>query len=440
MASPDSYDESYDPGEETGWIPTWLKVLWLVGLAVVLFLGGVAAGMLIEREAPDHGVTLGDSWQELSKVIGYLESDSYYRPSDSQSEATWNHELEARAIEGLLQGSGDQYAVFLPPKEAAESSEQLTGEYEGVGVSIAKNDRGEVEVVSVMVDSPADRADVRVGDVVRVVESTPIPDGDVDLASTLLRGDAGTHVSIRFSRTGVDPYEVTLERERISTGAKTVGYRYFPDQRLGVVQITLFASTTTSELDDALALARDDGAQRLVLDLRGNPGGWVSEARKVIGRFVDDGNGPALLEDTWPAGGNMVELSIDDEGAVRFSGPLLVLVDENTASAAEIVASSLQYYDRATIVGQPTFGKGSVQRVYEFASGESLRLTVAAWFTPGGDPLQDVGVTPDVPLPVVGHVADLVPELAGVLDAHVQPGGGSTPSASPEPGRATPAA
>lgn len=440
MASPDNHDESYVPDEEPRGIPTWLKALWLAGLAVVLFLGGVAAGMLMERQAPDADVALGDSWQELSRVIGYLESDSYYRPSDARSEEAWRHELEARAIDGLLQGSGDTYAVFLPPKEAAESSEQLTGEYEGVGVSIAKNDRGDVEVVSVMVDSPADRADVRVGDVVRVVESTPIPDGDVDLASTLLRGDAGTRVSIRFSRTGDDPYEVTLDRERISTGTKTVGYRYFPDQRLGVIRITLFASTTTAELDEALTLARKDGAGRLVLDLRGNPGGWVSEARKVIGRFLDSGAGPALLEDTWPAGGDMVKLSIDGEGADRFSGPLIVLVDENTASAAEIVASSLQYYDRAVIAGQQTFGKGSVQRVYEFASGESLRLTVAEWFTPGEAPLQDVGVAPDVTMPVDEHVVDLVPELAGVLEDRQVVPDRAPPAASPEPHSATPAA
>jgi carboxyl-terminal processing protease len=440
MVSPNPHDESYDPAEEPGGIPTWLKALWLAGLAVVLFLGGVTAGMLLERQAPEPEGGLGDGWQDLTRVISYLESDSYYRPTDSDAESAWRHELEARAIDGLLQGSGDKYAVFLPPKEAEESAQQLTGEYEGVGVSIAKNDRGDVEVVSVMVDSPADRADVRVGDVVEVVESTPIPVGDVDLASTLLRGDAGTRVSIRFSRDGDDTYEVTLERERIATGSKTVGYRYFPEQGLGVIQITLFASTTTSELDEALALAKEDGAERLVLDLRGNPGGWVSEARKVIGRFVDPDSGPALLEDTWPAGGQMVELPIDGEGADRFSGPLVVLVDENTASAAEIVASALQYYERATVVGQPTFGKGSVQRVYEFASGESLRLTVAEWFTPEGKPLQDVGVTPDVTIPVAGHVADLIPGMAAVLDGNAHPPGSATPSASPEPSEATPAA
>ena len=435
MAQTSVHEESYDSPSDRRGVPTWLKALWALGLVLVVFLGGMTAGIMVERQNHEDSVVLDESWQQLGKVITHLESDSYYRPDPDQSQEEWRNELERRAIQGLLEGSGDSYAAFLPPEEAAASSAQLTGEYEGVGVSIAENPQGEIEVVSIMVDSPAARADVRVGDVVEAVEATPIPEGDLELASTLLRGNAGTDVSIELSRTDAGPYDVTLTRERISTGAKTVSYAYLPSENVAVIQISLFALTTTGEIDEALELAREDDAGRLVLDLRGNPGGWVSEARNVIGRFVDPDAGPALLEDTWPAGDGMIEVPIGGGEAGQFQGEVIVLVDENTASAAEIVASALQHYDRATIVGVQTFGKGSVQRVYEFATGESLRLTVAEWFTPGEEPLQDVGVTPDVVIEPDGSVRDLMPKLVSIFEGERPEPVEATPSAAP----ATPA-
>lgn len=416
MNQPSVLDESYDSRRSRWRLPTWLKAAWAIGILLIVLLGGLSIGMVLERQRYEDSVVLDSSWHELGDVIAFLETDSYYRPDDAESLEAWKEELERRAIDGLLQASGDAYAAYLPPAEAAESSQRLTGHYEGIGVSIGEDDGGEVEIVSIMVDSPADRADVRVGDIVQEVEATPIPEGDVELASTLLRGSAGTQVSIQFGRPDADSYEVTLERERIATGEKTVGYRYFPEERVGVIQIAIFSQTTTGELDEALALAEEDGVERIVIDLRGNPGGWVSEAQKVIARFVDPDAGPALLEDTWPAGDGMVDLPINNGDSPRYSGDLIVLVDENTASAAEIVTSALQHYDRATVVGDQTFGKGSVQRVYDFPTGESLRLTVAEWFSPGGQRPQEIGVIPDVETETEAAVQELLPELLPAFD------------------------
>ncbi len=422
--------ESYDEPARGQGLPRWLKALWIASLVLIVFLAGATAGILVEREQIEGKVVLDSSWRELGAVISLMERDSYYRPVDATDDASWQATIERHAIEGMLGASGDDYAAYLPPKEAAASSALLTGEYEGIGVSIAA-ESGEVEIVSVMLDSPAERADIRVGDVIETVSATPIPEGDVDLATSLLRGKAGTDVSLEVSRPGNESYSVTLTREKIATGKKTVGYRYLPEYEIGVIQIALFASTTPRELDEALELARSDGVEQLVLDLRGNPGGWVTAATEVLGRFLDPDVGPALLEDTWPRGGTMVELPIHGDDAPRFDGQLIVLVDGNTASAAEIVASSLQYYDRATVVGEQTFGKGTVQRVYDFTSGDSLRLTVAAWFTPGEDPLQGVGVTPAVELDTSLPVDALAPSLAGIFagepPAHVP----ATPAATP---------
>jgi carboxyl-terminal processing protease len=401
-------DPSYDQPAQKWWMPTWLRVLWGVGLLLLVLLAGIAGGMVVERQRYDNRIVLDSSWRELAEVIDFLESDSYYRPDENDAFEQWQSELERRAIDAMLQSSGDAYAAFLPPDEATASAERLSGEYEGIGVSVGEGEAGRIDVVSVMIDSPADLADVRVGDTVTEVESTPIPTGDLDLAVSLLRGDAGTSVSVTFQRPNASAFTLNLERERIATGVKTVGYQYFSEQGIAVIQIALFAATTTDELDKALALARDDHADRLLLDLRGNPGGWVFEAQRVIGRFVEPEAGPALLEDTWPADDGMVDVPIVNDNAAPYDGELVVLVDENTASAAEIVAAALQDHNRATIAGARTFGKGSVQRVYDFASGDSLRLTVAEWFTPDRARLQGVGVVPDVVVATDSPVDQLI--------------------------------
>ncbi len=402
------------PGAQS-WTPWWLRALWIVGVLLMVFLGGIVVGMLVERNSYDDKVVLDSEWRDLGRVISYLETEAYYRPQGAEHIDQWQEAIEAGAINGMLDASGDAYARFLPPSEAAASSARLTGRYEGIGVSIGASEDEEVEIVSVMLNSPAARADVRVGDIVAEVGATPIPMADVELAAELLRGEAGTDVSLRLERAGEGSVRLDLTREVVETGEKTVGYQYYPDADLGVIEVTLFARTTVEELDTALAQAEEDGVSRLVLDLRGNPGGWVAAAQGIIGRFVPEGAGPALLEDTRPAGGEMLNLPIRSGEGDIYDGGLIVLVDPYTASAAEIVAGALQDYDRATIVGVESFGKGSVQRVYEFSGGESLRLTVAEWFTPQGRPIQEAGIEPDVELDVDEPIEGLLPALDKVF-------------------------
>ena len=407
--------------DQQSWMPLWLRVLWAVGILLIVFLGGIVVGMIVERNSYDDMVILGSEWRDLERVITFLETDSYYRPQGEEAIAAWQGEAQSGAINGLLASSGDDYAQYLPPAEAAESEARLTGTYEGIGVSIETGEEGEVKVVSIMLDSPAERADVRLGDIVAQVDSTPIPRGDTELAAELLRGNAGTDVSLVLERPGGNALELELTREEISTGEKTVGYRLFPDHDVAVIQITLFATTTVGELDAALEQAEQDGVARLVLDLRGNPGGWVSAAQGVIGRFVPESAGPALLEDTHPADGDMIEGPIRSDGEHIFGGELIVLINDHTASAAEIVAGALQEYDRAVIAGTASFGKGSVQRVYEFPGGESLRLTIAEWFTPEGRRLQDLGIEPDAGIEVDSSIETLIPELHSIFEEGFPP-------------------
>lgn len=427
IAAPDSHA----PMEQRPWMPIWLRALWVAGIALIVFLGGIVVGMLVERNSYENSVVLSEDWRDLGMVISYLESDDYYLPQAQADIDQWQEAAEAGAIGGLLDASGDAYAQYLPPNEAAASSARLTGAYEGIGVSIGESDEEDVEIVGVLLDSPASRADVRVGDIVAEVDATPIPTGNVDMAAELLRGDAGTDVSLTLERPGETLLRLDLMREVVETGERSVAYRYFPNEGVAVIEIVLFATTTVDEIDTALAQAEDDGATQLVLDLRRNPGGWVSAAQGVIGRFVPESAGPALLEDTRMSDGEMVDLPIRNGEQPVYDSELLVLIDPDTASAAEIVAGALQDYERATVVGMTSFGKGSVQRVYEFPGGESLRLTVAEWFSPDGRRIQEFGIEPDIALAVELPVVELLPELLRVFGSDV-PAMVATPSASPD--------
>jgi carboxyl-terminal processing protease len=175
-----------------------------------------------------------------------------------------------------------------------------------------------------------------------------------------------------------------------------------PGTTLLWIQIDIFGDRTTLELDQALALGEESGATGVILDLRGNGGGWVQSAQETIGRFLPASVGPAMYEDSDPGPGGLVEQPIINGDQGPSALPLVVLVDRNTASAAEIVAGSLRDYDRALVVGEPTFGKGSVQRIFDFQDGASLRVTVAEWFTPSRGRIQDEGIRPDVLLTTDG--------------------------------------
>jgi len=210
----------------------------------------------------------------------------------------------------------------------------------------------------------------------------------------LLKGPAGEKVSLSMQRGDADPY--TLDVERRDIPVPVVTYKLDKANKLAVISIIVFGDKTASELDAALQAARKDGVEGIVLDLRNNGGGWVQSAQETIGRFISADAGAALYEDFDPnVDGDEIEQPIINGDVTAYDLPMVVLVNNGTASAAEIVAGALQDYVRATIVGETTFGKGSVQRVHEFDDGSSFRLTFAHWLTPDKHAINKVGIEPD---------------------------------------------
>jgi carboxyl-terminal processing protease len=247
---------------------------------------------------------------------------------------------------------------------------------------------------------------LRPGDVIVAADGTALTDLENDAAMSLIRGPAGTSVRLTIRRDGVaEPFDVTVTRGEIVIPA--VVYETVAEGTVGYITVTIFGDNTTRELDAALTQARQDGVEGLVLDLRGNGGGWVSSAQEMIGRFVAEDAGPALYQNLDLAeNGDLISEPIIGGGETAYDVPLVVLIDGGTASAAEIVAGAIRDYDRGTLVGAHTFGKGLVQRVHDFDDGSSARITFAQWLTPDRTPIPESGLAPDIPV-------EVAPEASG---------------------------
>lgn len=367
--------------------------LLVLAAAVFLLQVGFIAGLLLERNL-GRGEEWGD--QDTSIIATLLEAvqdDYYYQPGPSTPDAAFEQNLQHAAATGML-GTLDGYSQFLPPQEASDAAAELSGRYEGIGV-FAEFIDGALTVTSPMIGSPAEDAGVRPGDVIVAADGRALAELPEDQALALLQGDEGSTVVVTIQRAGqAAPIDIPIVRRAIEVPVVT--YVLVPDTRVAHIRLTIFGDSTTAQLDEALGRATADDVAGIVLDLRRNGGGWVQSAQETVGRFVSAERGPALFEDTTPGAGGEQPRPILGSEVTAFDVPLVVLVDRGTASAAEIVAGALQHYERAHIIGQPTFGKGSVQRVYEFDDGSSARLTIAEWQTPGKRRLEGFGVSPDV--------------------------------------------
>jgi carboxyl-terminal processing protease len=447
---------------------TWIWPALLVGsilalIAVLSFAGGIIA----EREVFSRGALRGPVSGEASstdaafprqaEVRSLLESEYFFIPASPEAQATfwaqaeqaaiqgmataaatpaatladYQRELDYGAAQGMMAAMPDDYTVFLEPLEGAPLREELAGEYEGIGVWV-EHPEGRFTIVSPISGSPADRAGLQPGDVIVAADGTKLEGLENDAAMSLIRGPAGTTVTLTIEREGVAPFDVEVTREAIVIPA--VVYETVADGTLAHITVAIFGDNTTEELDAALKRAREDGVDGIILDLRGNGGGWVTSAQEMIGRFVPADKGPALYQDAHLNEEDDLEAEpIEGGGEDTFETPLVVLTDGGTASAAEIVAGAIRDYERGTLVGMPTFGKGLVQRVHDFDDGSSARITFARWLTPSKTPIPEDGIKPDIEVPFVPDIErDLQLDTAiALLQGEPLPEIPATPVASP---------
>ena len=307
--------------------------------------------------------------------------------------------LEQAAVEGMVE-SLDPHSAFLDSAEFDEMRVTTAGSYSGVGIEVAEDD-GRIVVVAPIEGSPAERAGVRPGDVLVEVDGVAVQPGTLNAAIERMRGLSGSSVHLVLTRMD-EPRPLRFDLERSEVHVRTVRAEPLPG-RYGYVRISHFSDSTPGDFDAAvLALQSAESPLRgLVLDLRDNPGGVLESAVGVADSLLDSG---MIVR----ADGRTAEARFEldaTQGDLLAGAPVVVLVDRGSASGAEIVAGALRDHGRATLMGERTFGKGSVQTVMPLSNGEALKLTTSRYFTPSGRSIQERGLEPDVR--IATHTGDL---------------------------------
>jgi carboxyl-terminal processing protease len=413
--------------------------LRMTSLFALVLLVGTGAGIWIGRSTASSGSSQGDDFAALDAVIDVLDGSYYYRPTDPDDMPAYNESLQEHAISGMLASLDDDYTRYLAPEDAQISEDTLAGEYGGIGVTL-KVIGDTVLVDRVGPDTPAARAGIKSGDIVQRIDNRPVASVDYPLDGLDLRGPVDSTVVLTVLQEGAEgTINLSIVREAIIV--HPVSYQMIGSTTYLWVRIDIFGDRTTQELDEAIAWGATQGATGIVLDLRGNGGGWVKSAQETIGRFLADDVGPAFYEDTDPQPGEMTAVPILNPESGPNQLPLVILVDRNTASAAEIVAGSLRDYNRALVIGEQTFGKGSVQRIYDFSNEASLRVTVAEWYTPSRGRIQEEGIRPDVLLTTDGTASSAGDPFLNAAVSFMDVGKTRPTDLAPEvaPAEATPA-
>jgi carboxyl-terminal processing protease len=295
------------------------------------------------------------------------------------------------AIEGLAASYGDPYTVFFPPVESKVFEEEISGSFGGVGMEIGIDD-GVLTVISPLKGTPAYEAGVLAGDKIVAIDDKPALRMNTDEAIKLIRGEIGTKVSITFIRKGVDqPIVKNIIRKAIEI--PTVKTKLLP-KGVFVIELYNFSATSPNLFRASLREFIESGSDKLVIDLRNNPGGYLEAALDMASWFLPTGK-LVVTEDFGEKKDAHEYLS---KGYDIFTDKLklAILVNEGSASASEILAGALQEYGKATLVGERTFGKGSVQELVPLTSDTSLKITVAHWFTPFGKSISQGGLAPDI--------------------------------------------
>jgi carboxyl-terminal processing protease len=335
--------------------------------------------------ATEEGVLTSDEQQRFKvfwETWQIVERDFYDRTQVDHQKLIYG------AIKGMVDAVGDPYTVYQTPAQREVSDTDLRGSFDGIGIQVDMKDN-RLTVVAPIEGSPAEAAGFRPGDVVLEVDGKSLSGKTLNDTVGLIRGQRGTPVTLTVLRQGSnDPIQITVVRAEIKL--KSVRVRMLDDQ-VGYVRISSFSASTGTEMANAVRNLIDQQARGIVVDLRNNPGGYLSTSVEASAQFVDPGT--VVL---YQQSGNGDRKTYRTEGGGTASQlPLAVLVNKGSASASEIMAGALRDNGRAFLVGEKTFGKGTVQNVHELSDKSGLRVTTAQWLTPAEKPIQGVGILPD---------------------------------------------
>jgi carboxyl-terminal processing protease len=397
-----------------------------------LFMSGYLLGQRT-AEQPGTPAALADEFQPFWDTYRTIEGRYAGGKIDEQA-------LVRGAIKGMVDGLGDPYSAYLTPEQYQTGLQDLSGQFEGIGAEIGTRDSAgatstcstlgpdcHLIVVSPIEGSPAEKAGLKAGDAILAVDGSALDGLTVDAARDRVRGPKDTTVVMTILRDNTAPFDVSIVRGVIAQ--REVIDKILGGGAVGYIRVTGFSDNSAAQFHTAVKSDVAAGRKELILDLRGNPGGYVTAARSIASEFL--ASGPLFWEETADGTQTETDASTDRATTGAATDPaihLVVLIDGGSASASEIVAGALHDRGRATIVGQTSFGKGTVQQWIELPKTGALKLTIAKWLTPNKTWIHHAGIVPDV---VVTPPTDVAAGQDPTLDKAVellQSGVAPTPS------------
>jgi carboxyl-terminal processing protease len=377
------------------WRGTAARVLVLAVLLAATALGSFYLG---RSQSP---ASLGE--EDRESLALYAEALDTVRDDYVDQQALDPEKQTYGAIEGMLDTLGDEgHTRFLTPEERTQNEEGLSGTYVGIGVQLeAEGD--EVVVATPIEDSPADRAGIRSGDVLIAVNGESVRGEDISEIVERVKGPEGTAVRLTVLR-GEEERKFDLERAEIQS--PVVSWTMIGDTDVAHVFLSSFSNESARELRGAFEEARSAGARRFVLDLRNNPGGRLDQAVEMAGYFLEPGSVAYVRKE---ASDGREEVEVEGEPGLT-DAPLAVLINEGSASSSEILAGALRDNGRAIVIGETTFGTGTVLSEFVLRDGSSILLGVAEWLTPKGDFIRETGIAPDVEVKLGEGAEPLAPQ------------------------------
>lgn len=392
-----------------------------IGLAVLLatatFFSGLHIGndtrleanlfSFLSRETQaDNSVDMSEFWR-----VWNLLDEKFVTSSTTEPRST--EEKIQGAISGLVKSYGDPYTIYLPPDDAALFEEDISGNFSGVGMEVGIRE-DMVTIIAPLPKSPAEKAGLLAGDTLVRINEQSTEGMSIDEAVRLIRGEQGTEVKLTIFRKGEEEFrDITVVRDTISIPTSKTEVR---DDTF-IISLYSFNALSEAEMQNALREYVRSGKKNLILDLRGNPGGYLQSAVSIASYFLPLGK--TVVRESFGGGAHEeVYRSSGKELGNAAPHKIVVLVDGGSASASEILAGALQEHKVATIIGAQTFGKGSVQELLKLDDGASLKVTIARWLTPNGVSISEGGLTPDIVVERTpdDRVAGKDPQLDAALD------------------------
>jgi carboxyl-terminal processing protease len=394
-------------------------VPWIVSLALAAVVGALlfAGGYLAGGSGAGSGCAAPDeAFAAFCEAYEQIQGE-YVDDIDSEK-------LAEGAIEGMFQyGVEDPYSGYMPPEQYQQALGDLSGSFSGIGAEMAirntedaadlaacteLSDVCRLVVVAPLAGTPAEEAGLQAGDFVLAVDGEPVAGTTMEDQISSIRGESGTDVTLTLVREDGEPFDVTITRSEITI--QEVETRLI-DGHVGYIGLNGFSAPAADQFRDGLASLLEQGADQIVVDLRDNPGGYIDAAQQIASQFIDEG----LIFTQESAGDDVREWASTGDGVATDPDlPVVVLINAGSASASEIVAAALQEAGRATVIGEPSFGKNTVQVWSRLENEGGVRITISRWFTPQHNSVAPDGIQPDID---AARTAQTPPEVDPVLDA-----------------------